>query len=46
MSPVRFAITTDELAPQPPQNLQYQIDSSGRLLVEWDAPADKDIRVI
>ncbi len=44
LSPVRFAITTDELAPQPPQNLQYQIDSSGRLLVEWDAPADKDIR--
>ncbi|MCB0655821.1 MAG: hypothetical protein KDC57_06780 [Saprospiraceae bacterium] len=43
-SPVQYAITADNLPPQAPVNLEYQIDSIGRLLIKWDAPADRDIR--
>ncbi len=43
-SVVNFGITTDETPPQAPNNLRASIDTLGQLLLEWDAPADKDIR--
>jgi len=43
-SPEKFGITTDQTPPEPPTNLRYNIDSNGVVLIEWDAPKDKDLR--
>ncbi len=39
-----FAITKDNVAPHPPENLQYFIEDNGSLLIKWDDPEEKDIR--
>ncbi|MFT5512709.1 MAG: hypothetical protein ACI8SE_001107 [Bacteroidia bacterium] len=43
-SHVVFAMITDVTPPKAPTNLQATIDTTGGLLLEWDAPKDKDIR--
>jgi len=39
-----FVITEDNIAPAPPKNLEAFIDSTGKMLLTWDSPADKDVR--
>lgn len=33
----------DDIPPAPPANLRVEMDSSGLVLLEWDAPADLDV---
>ena len=43
-SNIAFNIIQDNIAPQTPSNLSAEIDTTGHLLVQWEAPTDEDIR--
>lgn len=43
-SPVTFGFTKDSTPPDPPARLRADIDSTGVVLIEWEAPRAEDIR--